>query len=266
MRVAFVGKGGSGKSAVAGTFVRVLAATGHAVLAIDSDPMPGLAWSIGIPPTDAGLPDDILVEGEEGGPRFRLRDGLTADAAVEGHALRGPDGIRFLQFGKLRGRPADQGRSQQTFLAITRELDDTHWHLVGDLPAGTRQAYSGWARYADTLLVVVEPTAKSVLSARRLARMADATNRSDDAHIPRMFGVANKVTSPSDTAELQSRTGLEFIASIPFDPAFSAAERRAKAPIDAVPDSPAVAGVESLMDALQHSSPQRPPADKDHRS
>ncbi|MDP8932341.1 MAG: AAA family ATPase, partial [Actinomycetota bacterium] len=42
MRVAFVGKGGSGKSALAGTLARALARRGESVLVLDSDPMPGL--------------------------------------------------------------------------------------------------------------------------------------------------------------------------------------------------------------------------------
>lgn len=39
VRVAFVGKGGAGKSSIAGTFARLLAVTGQPVLALDSDPM-----------------------------------------------------------------------------------------------------------------------------------------------------------------------------------------------------------------------------------
>src|SRR5215213_857141 len=105
LRVAFVGKGGVGKSAVAGTFARTLARTGAPVLAIDSDPMPGLAFSLGIEVTDVGIPNDAVREREEGeeGPRFRLRDGLTAADAVEQYSVAGPDGVRFLQFAKLRG-------------------------------------------------------------------------------------------------------------------------------------------------------------------
>ncbi len=60
MRVAFVGKGGAGKSALSGTFARVLARRGDRVLALDSDPMPGMAFSLGVPASDAGLPDDVV--------------------------------------------------------------------------------------------------------------------------------------------------------------------------------------------------------------
>lgn len=250
MRIAFVGKGGSGKSAIAGTLVRALAQLGEEVLAIDSDPMPGLAWSIGIAPSDEGFPDEAVEDGPEGGPRYLLRADLTPAEAVERYAARGPDGVRVIQFGKLRGHVGGLLRSQHAFNQIAKSVGDDRWHLIGDLPAGTRQAYAGWASYAETLLVVVEPTAKSVLSARRLARMADPTGRRAGAHIPAVSAVANKVTGADDAAEIAQRTGLRVIAVVPSDEAFARAERAGRPPIDEAPESPAVRAVVSLAQDL----------------
>lgn len=252
MRIAFVGKGGSGKSAIAGTFVRTLAQQGQRVLAFDSDPMPGLAWSIGIEPTDEGIPDEAVQEVPEGRPRYVLREGLSPAAAVEQYALRGPDGVRFLQFGKLRGHVGALARSQHAFSAITHGVDDSRWHLVGDLPAGTRQAFFGWASYADTLLVVIEPTVKSMMSARRLARMADPKGRTVGAHIPEVLGVASKVRDPGEAEEIRRATTLDIIATVPFDEMFAAAERAGQAPIDVATDGVAVAAIRSLVDVMQH--------------
>jgi len=99
MRVAFVGKGGAGKSAIAGTFARFLARRGLPVLAIDSDPLPGLALSLGLDiDDDVRIPDDAVRERQEGekGPRFRLVDGLGASEAIDRYAVEAPDGVRFL--------------------------------------------------------------------------------------------------------------------------------------------------------------------------
>jgi CO dehydrogenase maturation factor len=108
MRVAFVGKGGSGKSLIAGTFARVLGASGERVLALDSDPMPGLVFSLGVDPAaigDGGIPDEATVRAPEGErPPYRLRPGLSGPDAVRQYAVRGPDGVRFLQLGKSRGQ------------------------------------------------------------------------------------------------------------------------------------------------------------------
>ncbi len=251
MKVVFAGKGGSGKSAIAGTFVRALAQEGQPVLAIDSDPMPGLAWSIGMSQTDDGFPDEAVEAGEEGGPRYVLREGLSPEEAVERYAQRGPDGVRFIQYGKLRGHVGTLARSQHAFSAITHGIDDSRWHLVGDLPAGTRQAFFGWASFADTMVVVVEPTAKSILSARRLARMANPHGRAEKAHVPRVVAVVNKHRPDIDSTDIAARTGLDVVATVPFDPGFAAAERQAHAPFDAVHDGPAVSAIVSFARRMQ---------------
>jgi CO dehydrogenase maturation factor len=83
VRVAFVGKGGAGKSSIAGTFARLLAATGQPVLALDSDPMPGLAFSVGIANVDAGIPDEAVEDyDDDGRRRYRLRAGWCAFSAA----------------------------------------------------------------------------------------------------------------------------------------------------------------------------------------
>ncbi len=247
MRVAFVGKGGAGKSAIAGTFARLLARRDGPVLAVDSDPMPGLAFSVGVPVTDAPIPDEAVQERAEGeeGPRFRLREGLTAAEAVQRYAAAGPDGVRFLQFGKLRGSSGGLLRSQFAFRQILSSLPEEGWNVVGDLPGGTRQAFFGWGGYARTILVVVEPTAKSLLSARRLARLATVDPPPDA-----VVAVANKVREPGDVELVARRTGLEVVASVPWDEALADAERQGRAPIDAAPDSASVAAVASLLDRL----------------
>ncbi len=141
MRVAFVGKGGAGKSAIAGTLARLLAARGEAVLALDSDPMPGLAFSLGVERSDAGIPDDALEEClEEGRVVHRLRSGLSSDEAVSRYAAVGPDGVRFLQLGKARGKRGENARSQQAFMQLVKNLPPDGWHLVGDLPGGNAAA------------------------------------------------------------------------------------------------------------------------------
>ena len=245
VRVAFVGKGGVGKSAIAGTFARLLARSGEPVLAIDSDPMPGLAFSLGLAPTDAPIPDDAVEEKAPGEPgrRYRLRVGLTAAEAVERFAVRAPDGVRFLQFGKTRGHVASLMRSQLAFRQIVDELPDEGWSLVGDLPGGTRQPFFGWGRFAHDLVVVVEPTAKSMLSARRLGRLAGT----DEAK-GRVVAVLNKAREPEDLELVQRRTGLDVVSTVPWDARLAEAERHGVAPVDHAPDSAAVQAIGSLVE------------------
>ena len=251
LRVAFVGKGGVGKSAVAGTFARILARQGAPVLAIDSDPMPGLAFSLGIEQSDIGIPDDAVREREKGeeGPRFRLRDGLRAVDAVEQYSVPGPDGVRFLQFAKLRGNLGSTMRSQFAFRQILEDLPEDRWALVGDLPGGMRQPFFGWGDYASTVFIVVEPTVKSMRAGRRLSRLALTENP------PALITVvANKVREDGDIAKVEEATGLPVAASVPWDEAFADAERAGLAPIDAAPTSAAVLAVESLVSQMMAES------------
>jgi CO dehydrogenase maturation factor len=95
MKLAIAGKGGSGKTSISGTMARVLARSGHSVLAIDGDSNPNLALTLGIPaerfnnlPT---LPRDLLERSESG---TRLKK--TLEEVCESHSLEGPDGVTLL--------------------------------------------------------------------------------------------------------------------------------------------------------------------------
>lgn len=265
--MAFVGKGGAGKSTVAGTFARLMArATGEPVLALDSDPMPGLPYALGVPVDDRPLPDDVVVEGPEGGPRWVLRPDLTPEAVVERWAPEGPDGVRYLQFGNLWGHVRTILRPQFAWSEVVRDLDPAAYHVVGDLPGGTRQPMAGWAKYADVVCVVVEPTAKSLLAGRRLLNLASAT------WAPRhLVVVANRVAPrhpDTDVERIERRLDHPVIVAVPADPAVAAADRLAVAPLDATPDGPLVAAVGGLVREVRSLYPldQAPEQERRDRS
>ena len=100
MKIAVSGKGGSGKTTIAGTLARVLARQGHRVLAIDADPAPNLALTLGIPGEQArsieSIPRDLLE-------RRTTLDGQTVltltkptSEIVDGYAVNAPDGVTLL--------------------------------------------------------------------------------------------------------------------------------------------------------------------------
>src|SRR5262249_61921071 len=66
MKLAIGGKGGAGKTTIAGTLARVLAERGRQVVAIDDDSNPNLALTVGIDRNAAatldGIPRDMLTE------------------------------------------------------------------------------------------------------------------------------------------------------------------------------------------------------------
>ncbi len=178
--------------------------------------MPGLAISLGLGPLTEPFLEGAAEQSDDG--RWRLRKGIGAARAVQRFAKVGPDGVRLLQFGKAtpEGLGPIMG-SLNAFFQVTHRLATTgvlrEWNVVGDLPAGPRQAAFDWAPYADTFLVVVEPTWKSILSARRIARIA--TSR---AGTVALF-VANKVHGSSDVKLIEDRLGTAAFGAVPADPA-----------------------------------------------
>lgn len=99
MKIAIGGKGGTGKTTVAGTLARLLARSGRDVVCFDADSSPNLAAMLGFPRERVGevstLPSDLLVRVQEGDETRRV---LTRPPVqvVEDFAEVGPDGVRLL--------------------------------------------------------------------------------------------------------------------------------------------------------------------------
>lgn len=251
MRVAFVGKGGSGKSTIVGTFARLLGRHDPPVLVLDSDVMPGLAGALGLAFDDRGIPREAVVPGPEDGPKFVLRPDLTIEQAVEKYALRAPDDVRLLQLGKLRDGAWTAQESLHAFNQIKVGMSRTDWHVIGDLPGGTRQPFMGWSSFARTVAVVVEPTVKSFVTARRMRRLAQ---RDLGVHL---VAVANKVESEQDVQRVAEESGLPVVGSVPLDPAVRDSDRAGTALLDEAPDGPAVAAIAALVDDLRQTEHDR---------
>jgi CO dehydrogenase maturation factor len=116
-----------------------------------------------------------------------------------------------------------------------------------DTEASPEHLSRGTARYADAMLVVVEPYYKSLETGRRMAVLGR------DLGLRRVAFVANKLRDDSDTAavrEFAHQHGLEILGSVPFDERLPAAERAGAAPLDFAPDSVAVTAIGRLAQAV----------------
>ena len=246
--MAVAGKGGAGKSVVAGTLARVLARRGRRVLAIDTDPMPGLSSSLGVSDPPVPLLMDAALKPE--GHPWRLAPGVGPAAVVRRYTTPAPDGVRMLQLGKAdKDGLAAVNASVSAFLVFVRRMHEApslrQWAVVGDLAAGPRQPGAGFTPYASLYVVMVEATSQSVLTARRVARLARGPLGAD------VIFAASKVTGRSDRAQIERLLGEPVQLAIPVDPAVRDAERAHLAVLDAAPDAPVVAAVEHLADILE---------------
>src|SRR5215471_2745653 len=103
MRVAVAGKGGSGKTTIAGILARSLGRRRGCVLAIDGDSNPNLALTLGLPRAEKipSLPRDLLERFSEPEGKTRVRLRLPVETIVERFAVDAPDGVRLLVAAKV---------------------------------------------------------------------------------------------------------------------------------------------------------------------
>ncbi|ETX07515.1 nucleotide-binding protein [Candidatus Entotheonella palauensis] len=106
MKIAIAGKGGSGKTTVAGTLARLLARSDHqGVLAIDADSNPNLALTLGLPPEASGalapLPRDILHRETALSGAVETRLSRPPDEVINQYGVSTPDGVTLLLMGRV---------------------------------------------------------------------------------------------------------------------------------------------------------------------
>jgi CO dehydrogenase maturation factor len=204
MKVAISGKGGVGKTTLAGVMARVLAAAGHKVLAIDADPDANLASAVGIPQEElknlkplAGMRE--LIEERTGATKGAYGSYFKLNPQVEDLPDRFSlkrDGVKLMVLGTI---PQGGGgcfcpenvvlKSLLAHVFIEREE-----YLIVDMEAGLEHLGRGTTAYMDALIVVVEPGRRSFQTARQVKDLAA------DLGIKRVYAAANKVTGEADIA------------------------------------------------------------------
>ncbi|MEM8949094.1 MAG: ATP-binding protein [Pseudomonadota bacterium] len=233
MKVAFVGKGGSGKTTLAALFSRYAAEQGRDVLAIDADINQHLATAIGMPPEQAAsLPPMGLEIG-------RIKDYLRGDNPRIGSAsamikttppgsgsrllTRGESNPIFDHFVRRIGAidlmavgPFDEGdigtrcyhsKTGSVELLLNHLIDDERSCVVVDMTAGADAFASGLFTRFDLTVLLVEPTLRSLGVYDQYCSYA----RDHDVSIRVM---ANKLDDADDKAFVQERVGEGLIGCV----------------------------------------------------
>lgn len=123
-------------------------------------------------------------------------------------------------------------------------MDFSGQMVVADLEAGvgtlTRLGEAG----VDVVLIVVEPTPKSVeVGIRAAALVAEKS-------LGRALVVASRIRNEDDLAMVTKAFPDHQVVAIPDDPAIVAADRHGTAPLDTAPDAPAVLALAGLVDEI----------------
>lgn len=91
MKIAVVGKGGSGKTTTSAILARTLARDGHSVLALDCDSNPNLGISLGL----GEQVTEQLISVREAVDAGEQEHATDADDLVERFGVDAPDGVRL---------------------------------------------------------------------------------------------------------------------------------------------------------------------------
>jgi CO dehydrogenase maturation factor len=116
--------------------------------------------------------------------------------------------------------------------------------VIADFEAGLGTVLRLDGNPVDTVVVVVEPTAKSLEVGRRAAEAVGA------AGLGRVVVTANRIRNSDDADRVRAAfPDLEPVL-VPDEPAIVDAERRGVSPLDAAPEAPGVRALVGLAEAL----------------
>jgi CO dehydrogenase maturation factor len=238
MKIAVAGKGGVGKTTVSGTLARALARNGHEVLALDADlnPMLGVSLGVGADETEAVLAArQAVADGD-------AEHAPTLEEIVDRFGADAPDGVRLVVASRLEVIDPGCMCCGVNPANLVRGLEHGERTVVCDLEAGLATLERLEPGHADVVLVVANPTAKSLDVARRAVELV--------AGIAEVVVVANRVSGDSDLELMRDVLGDRELVVIPEDPVIAEADREGSAPIDLDPDAPGVAAVVRLAERL----------------
>jgi CO dehydrogenase maturation factor len=246
MKIAISGKGGVGKTTVAALLARAVSRRGNRVIAIDADPDANLAASLGHPAPDSIKPlsshKDIINERVGTGGVIRLNprvDDLLDTIAVD------IDGIRLMVLGTIpRGGGgcfcSPSALLKALMLHVLAQPDE--WVIL-DMEAGLEHLGRGSSGGIDGLIIVVEPSQRSIETARRIKALAG------DIGITRIWVVANKTESVSDVSFIRDALSpLPLLGAVPRSPSLEGFGARVDNTSVA---TPVIESMESILRSMQ---------------
>ncbi|RLF09788.1 MAG: cobyrinic acid a,c-diamide synthase [Thermoprotei archaeon] len=255
MKVAVSGKGGVGKTLIAGGLAASLVKRGFKVLAIDADPSPNLALMLGLKASEAvkikpiSEDKDLIQRKTYTGYPGIYRLQFRVDDIVEEYAVDTPLGVSLLVMGTVKGAEGGCTCPANALLRVLMRhlVVERGEAVVMDMEAGVEHLGRGTAKHVDYMLIVSEPSYRSLSTALKIHELSKSLG------IPNIQAVGNKVSGPGDEAAIRkffSEAGIPLIGLIPFDEAVVEAERAGSTPLLLSNKSRAVASIEALAEKL----------------
>ncbi len=228
MKIAIGGKGGAGKTTLCALLAETYSETGRRVLAVDTDPSPSLAQALAVPDQVRSALHPIAEMGDLIEDRTGARPGATGSFFTLNPRVDDlPDrfsvvhrGIRLLEMGRVEsggsGCICPESALLRALLAQLLYRPDEV--LLLDMYAGVEHLSRSTVDFVDALVVVIEPTRRSLLVAAQIETMAR------DIGLDRIWPVGNRIRNKEDREFLESAVG-PLLGYLPDDPAAIDADR-----------------------------------------
>jgi CO dehydrogenase maturation factor len=232
MKVAFVGKGGSGKTTISALFIRYIALIGLPVIAIDADINQHLAEALGVTQKQAGrltpmgteiarikeyvrgsnprIPSSaVMIKTTPPGNGSRLIS-VTEQNPIYDYFAQTFNGVRVMATGPYTdndlGIKCYHSKTGAVELFLNHLIDREREYVVTDMTAGADSFASGLFTRFDVTFIIVEPTLKSLNVYQQYKHHA-----SDYSVTLKV--VANKVESAEDINFISQRVGSDYITA-----------------------------------------------------
>jgi CO dehydrogenase maturation factor len=240
MKLAITGKGGVGKTTLTALLAQAYADAGRQVLAVDADPSPCLAGALGFPDElRAKLSPiaemDALIEERTGAKPGTVGGFFTLNPRVDDIPERFSvlhRGVKLLEMGSVElggsGCICPEAAMLKTlFTHLLFRKDDV---LLLDMYAGVEHLGRATVDFVDAMIVVVEPTRRSLGTAAQIKKLAN------DIKLDRLYLVGNKVRNEDEAKFLEAETpGMPVLGFLPADMKVQEADRLGIPVYDHVP-------------------------------
>jgi len=248
--IALAGKGGTGKTTIAGLTVRyVIERKKMPVLAVDADSNSCLNEALGVDvhATIGKLREESLQTIRSGADR---PGGMSMEQIFDyqvQQSLIESKGFDLMVMGRSEG-PGCYCAANNIIRKYTDKLSETYPYVVIDNEAGMEHLSRRTTHKVNLLLIVSDPSVRGIQTAKRINGLIDELQ----LEIDRRVVIINRVSGNegADLKNLAEEAGLQVVGFIPQDEEIFTFDLQGK-PIFQLPDnSMAVKGLFSILDSL----------------